>query len=54
VVGWAYAALSILQWTGPVAGALDEVAIYLGQARISLLLVLKTALCSASRCGSQR
>jgi small-conductance mechanosensitive channel len=44
VVGWAYAALSILQWTGPVAGALDEVAIYLGQARISLLLVLKTAL----------
>ncbi len=43
VVGWTYAAVSILQWTEPVAGALDEVAVYVGQARISVLLVLKAA-----------
>ena len=44
VIAWGLAALSILHLTDPVAESLDSAAVFVGQARISALLVVKASL----------
>jgi small-conductance mechanosensitive channel len=48
IVAWVYAALSVLHWTDPVGSSLDKAAIFIGQARISVLLVLKAMIVLAA------
>jgi len=44
IVGWTVAALSVFGWLNPTIAALEEISITIGQSRLSLFLILKTAI----------
>jgi small-conductance mechanosensitive channel len=47
LVGWVYAALVVVDLAGPVGSALDQLALSIGEVRISALLVLRATLVTA-------